>query len=139
MEKQWYKVSFYAQMSEEDVKAMKGSFYAAMEESMGIGPCEGLTIEEDREQVGDEPVTTLNLEEDSYMVNEFNGVIKIDKQIYDDYVKNALINICFLDEEDEPVMQYKMIAEDDDWIYCEYIKVEKIFGRSQPTPKIKLN
>lgn len=120
MEKKWYKVSFYAQMTEEDIKAMNSSFYAAMEESMDIYGCEGLMIEEDMEVIDDDEVLTLELEDDSYELDS-NGVVKIDKQIFDDYLDHGLINIKFLDEENQPINQYIMVAEDDEWIYCDYI------------------
>jgi hypothetical protein len=48
MEKKWYNVSFSAEMSEEDVRAMNKCFYDAMEESMQISPCADLKIEEEK-------------------------------------------------------------------------------------------
>lgn len=42
--KLWYKVTFSAKMSEDDVRAMKKCFYDAMEEAMEIGPCAALDI-----------------------------------------------------------------------------------------------
>lgn len=50
MEKKWYKVTFYASMTEEDVKAMKGCFYETMDEAMAIDNCSGLDIELDDEE-----------------------------------------------------------------------------------------
>lgn len=50
MEKKWYKVTFYACMTEEDIKAMKGCFYEAMNEAMAIDNCSGLDIELDEEE-----------------------------------------------------------------------------------------
>ena len=49
MEK-WYKVEFYAKMTDEDIKAMKGCFYTAMNEAMSIPECEGLKITEEKEE-----------------------------------------------------------------------------------------
>jgi hypothetical protein len=45
MEKQWYTITFSAEMTEDDVRAMKKCFYDAMEEAMQISPCAGLKIE----------------------------------------------------------------------------------------------
>lgn len=50
------------------------------------------------------------------------GNIKVDKDIFDDYVENTYINIHFIDDNVENrVAQYKMISEDDDGIIMEYI------------------
>ena len=45
--KNWYKVTFYANMSEEDLKAMNSDFYPIMDEVMGIPEVEGLQIDEE--------------------------------------------------------------------------------------------
>lgn len=118
MEKKWYKVTFYAEMSEDDVKAMKGNFYSAMEEAMEIPGCEGLEIEEDTE-IGacSEAMDSIRLEDDDFIL-EPNGDIKIDKQVYDLFVQDAYIDILF---DDGSVDRYKMVKEDDEYIYCEYI------------------
>jgi hypothetical protein len=52
MNKQWYKVTFSAEMTEDDVRAMKKCFYDAMEEAMEISPCADLDIklEENQEE-----------------------------------------------------------------------------------------
>ena len=48
--------------------------------------------------------------------------ISIDKFIFDDYQKGTYINVKFLDNNDEDdVRSYKMVGEDDEKIYFEYI------------------
>lgn len=48
--------------------------------------------------------------------------ISVDKFIFDDYQKGAYINIKFVDNNDEDdVRSYKMVGEDDEKIYFEYI------------------
>ena len=48
--------------------------------------------------------------------------ISIDKFIFDDYQKGTYINIKFVDNNDEDdVRSYKMVGEDDERIYFEYI------------------
>lgn len=47
MEKKWYKVTFYAKMTEEDVKAMNGCFYETMAQDMQIDEVDGLSIQEE--------------------------------------------------------------------------------------------
>ena len=48
--------------------------------------------------------------------------ISVDKFIFDDYHKNAYINVKFLDDNDEDdVRSYKMVGEDDERIYFEFI------------------
>lgn len=48
----WYKVTFFARMSDEDIRAMNKCFFDAMNESMMIEECAGLKIEEDTEYAG---------------------------------------------------------------------------------------
>ena len=45
--KKTYKITFMAELTEDDVRAMKGCFYQAMNESMEIDDVWGLEIEED--------------------------------------------------------------------------------------------
>ena len=50
------------------------------------------------------------------------GNIKVDKSIFDDFVENTCINICFVDnKEDIRVALYIMVSEDDDGIVMEYL------------------
>lgn len=117
--KKWYKVTFYAEMTDEDVKAMKGSFFAAMRESMEIDNCECLRIEEDTAEDNDRN-DWLRLEYDSYELDLRTGDLKIDKQIFDDFEADTFITICFVDE-DDVVNDYVMRREDDEFIYCEFL------------------
>ena len=50
------------------------------------------------------------------------GNIKVDKQIFDDFVPNTYINIQFVDVPDKyaGIWQFSMIAEDDEGIFMEY-------------------
>lgn len=45
MNKKWYTVTFSAEMTEDDVRAMNKCFYDAMEEAMQISPCAALDIQ----------------------------------------------------------------------------------------------
>ena len=48
--------------------------------------------------------------------------ISVDKFIFDDYQKDTYVNIKFVDNNDEDdVRSYKMVGEDDEKIYFEYI------------------
>lgn len=47
--------------------------------------------------------------------------ISIDKFIFDDYQKGTYINIKFVDNNDDDVRSYKMVGEDDEKTYFEYI------------------
>ena len=47
--KKTYKITFMAELTEDDVKAMNGCFYQAMNESMEIDDIWGLEIEEDKD------------------------------------------------------------------------------------------
>lgn len=48
MEKKTYQITFMADLTEDDVRAMKKCFYDAMSEAMKIGPCWELQLEEVR-------------------------------------------------------------------------------------------
>lgn len=61
------------------------------------------------------------LDEDSYEATE-DG-IRIDKCVFDDFEKDALITVEFLEVFDENFgcnlcHDYLMISEDENWIYC---------------------
>lgn len=50
------------------------------------------------------------------------GNIKVDKNIFDDFVENTCINICFVDDKvDNRIVQYVMVSEDDKGISMEYL------------------
>ena len=62
----------------------------------------------------------LVLEEDDY--DETDEGISVDKSVFDDYQKDTYVNIKFIDNNDEDdVRSYKMVGEDDEKIYFEYI------------------
>ena len=49
------------------------------------------------------------------------GKIKVDKQIFDDFVPNTYINIQFVDTDSDEVISFTMVAEDDEGIFMEYL------------------
>ena len=50
------------------------------------------------------------------------GNIKVDKGIFDDFVQNTCVNICFVDDKREDrVVQYVMVSEDDEGIFMEWL------------------
>lgn len=51
--KKTYKITFMAELTEDDIKAMNGCFYQAMNESMEIDDVWGLEIEEDEDDAPD--------------------------------------------------------------------------------------
>lgn len=61
----------------------------------------------------------LVLEEDDY--DETTDGISIDKMIFDNYCKDSYINIKFADNNSDEIYFYKMVGEDDEKIYLEYI------------------
>lgn len=64
----------------------------------------------------------LILDHDAYELDLKIGNIKVDKTIFDDFVSNTYINISFVDDNvDGRVAQYKMISEDDENIFMEYM------------------
>lgn len=121
MKKKWYKVMFYAEMDLDDVKAMSGSFFDTMASSMGIAPCEGLTIEEDTCSEEEEAQIDLTLVEGDYTLDEKSGQIKIDAHIASDLDLYQHINIEFEDE-DSCVNRYVVIAKNDNFVYCDFLE-----------------
>ena len=47
--------------------------------------------------------------------------ISVDKMIFDDCQQGEYVNIQFVDNNDDNVYTYKMIGEDDEQIYLEFI------------------
>lgn len=69
------------------------------------------------------PVTeAADLVLDELDYEETEDGISVDKFIFDDYQKDTYVNIKFIDNNDEDdVRSYKMVGEDDERIYFEYI------------------
>lgn len=64
----------------------------------------------------------LILDSDAYELDMRTGNIEVYKDIFDDFVPNRYINISFVDDNvDGRIAQYKMISEDDERIYMEYM------------------
>lgn len=61
----------------------------------------------------------LVLDEDDY--DETDEGISVDKSVFDDYQEGTYVNILFPDDNDEKLFSYKMVGEDDERIYFEYI------------------
>lgn len=76
----------------------------------------------DNEDTDYEDVPDLVLDEGAYECDEHLGKIRIDKQVFDDFVKHSYIKIKFVnDNEDDNVYTYVMDSEDDEFITCEFI------------------
>lgn len=67
-----------------------------------------------------EPEFDICLEEDDYILDETFGTLKIDKSVFDDFIQDSIIRIQFIDEESQPVIEYQMKSEDEDYIYLDY-------------------
>lgn len=64
----------------------------------------------------------IDLVLDELDYTETKDGIAVDKFIFDDYKQGTYINIQFADDNDDGnVYSYKMINEDDEFIYFEYI------------------
>ena len=74
------------------------------------------------EQYGNEYMPDLFLEREELLECDMKtGNIKVDKQIFDDFVPNTYINIQFVEDEDDGIWQFSMVAEDDEGIFMEYL------------------
>lgn len=97
MKKQWYTVSFSAKMTEDDVKAMYGCFYQAMEEAMEIDECAALDIELEDDQDEDEYVEIEFFGSDEGDINAEYYVQENDIEDYeiewDDYRKGYSLRV----------------------------------------------
>lgn len=70
----------------------------------------------------DDDVPDLVLDEGDYECDEYLGEIRINKQVFDDFVEHSYIKIQFVnDNEDDNVYTYVMKSEDDKFITCEFI------------------
>ena len=67
-----------------------------------------------------EPAFDICLGEDDYILDETFGTLKIDKSVFDDFIQDSIIAIQFIDEENEPIIEYQMKSEDEDYIYLDY-------------------
>ena len=69
----------------------------------------------------DEDIPCLILEEDDYLCGDI-GEIRINKQVFDDFIEHSYIKIRFIeDNEDNNIYTYVMKSEDDEFITCEFI------------------
>lgn len=75
------------------------------------------------EQTEDDEVDLYLEAEELLEYDKNTGSIKVDKNIFDDFVLNGIIHICFVDskEDDDLVIEYVMVSEDDKGIYMEYL------------------
>lgn len=74
------------------------------------------------EDIDYESVADLVLDEGDYERDDYHGEIRIDKQVFDDFVKHSYIKIQFVnDNGDDNVYTYIMESEDDEFITCEFI------------------
>ena len=82
---------------------------------------DGENVSED-EDIDYESVADLVLDEGDYERDDNLGEIRIDKQVFDDFVKHSYIKIQFVnDNGDDNVYTYIMESEDDGFITCEFI------------------
>lgn len=54
--------------------------------------------------------------------NRTTGNITVDKEIFDDFVENSCINVQFVEDDNNIIYTYKMVAEDDEAIYMELME-----------------
>lgn len=76
----------------------------------------------ENEDIDYESVADLVLDEGDYERDDYHGEIRINKQVFDDFVKHSYIKIQFVnDNGDDNVYTYIMESEDDEFITCEFI------------------
>ena len=79
-------------------------------------------VEEAFEENYSKKLSEADLVLDELDYEETEDGISVDKFIFDDYQKDTYVNIKFIDNNDEDdVRSYKMVGEDDEKIYFEYI------------------
>ena len=79
-------------------------------------------VEEAFEENYSKKLSEADLVLDELDYEETKDGISVDKFIFDDYQKDTYVNIKFIDNNNEDdVRSYKMVGEDDEKIYFEYI------------------
>ena len=79
-------------------------------------------VEEAFEENYSKKLSEADLVLDELDYEETKDGISVDKFIFDDYQKDTYVNIKFIDNNDEDdVRSYKMVGEDDEKIYFEFI------------------
>ena len=79
-------------------------------------------VEEAFEENYSKKLSEADLILDELDYEETKDGISVDKSIFDDYQKDTYVNIKFIDNNDEDdVRSYKMVGEDDERIYFEFI------------------
>ena len=53
--------------------------------------------------------------------NKYNHDIEVDKRIFDAFEENKLIYIHFVEDRADIIREYKMVFEDDEAIFMEYM------------------
>lgn len=92
----------------------------------GFNPFEDEDADDDNvsegEDINYESVADLVLDEGDYERDDYHGEIRINKQVFNDFVKHSYIKIQFVnDNGDDNVYTYIMESEDDEFITCEFI------------------
>lgn len=85
--------------------------------------------DEDFPEVDDSPIEDtppiLALEADELLVNDIDkGIIKVSNDIFDDFNKDTIIDIEFVDESPKMIHNYKMVSQDEEGIVMTYLGTE---------------
>ena len=115
----WYKVTFNALLNEEEVRDLNKHLFDVLEEDLDLESLANLEIEEEVDQPMD--IIEIDLESDFYELSSDFGILKIKKDKLDSAVRNTYIDVTFIDEDNQPTIRYKVITDDSNWVYCEYI------------------
>lgn len=87
--------------------------------------CSPVSFDEFLDNEGEEAyenIPDLILNEGDYECDEYIGEIRVDKQVFDDFVKHSYIRIRFInDNEDDNIYTYVMNSEDDKFITMTFI------------------
>ena len=78
-------------------------------------------VEEAFEENYNKMFSEADLVLDELDYEETKDGISVDKFIFDDYQEGTYVNILFPDDNDEKLFSYKMVGEDDEKIYFEFI------------------
>ena len=78
-------------------------------------------VEEAFEENYSKKLSEADLVLDELDYEETKDGISVDKSVFDDYQEGTYVNILFPDDNDEKLFSYKMVGEDDERIYFEYI------------------
>lgn len=118
-----YEITIYAEMPEDEAENVRNHLKDVFEDVFDEAKIDGkIRISKYSAQSNSDVTPDIILADDTYQLDLRTGELKIDKEIFDHFVKDSIIKVQFPDEDDKPIYKYIMVNEDSEWIYCDFIE-----------------